>query len=158
MAEEYHVSKSGIITVILAVLMVSFGLFYIVHKSQPEVIIIDEGDDFIPDVPSETNVGDDSCDADCRYVDAVRRADIDSCQDIGDEDLRINCQIIVADTLVIEESVLTGNIEACAKFEDENREAFCRDNFYLALAINEGDKSYCDNIVSSQTKEYCDTR
>lgn len=46
-------------------------------------------------------------------------------------------------------------LEQCQEINDQKLQILCQNNVLFRLAVNSGEESYCNQITTQSTKEYC---
>lgn len=94
-------------------------------------------------------------DDDCFFDKAVISGSERNCFEIRDRNLVGACSQIIKRNSLILKVHETGNLTYCNDFKDGVWVQYCRDNYYLGKAINEGNSSYCTFIVEEGMKNEC---
>ena len=87
---------------------------------------------------------------------ATRTGNMSICQEISNRTKQLGCMTVVEEMNTFEAAVMEHNISRCDSFSEPDKRQECRDNFYLAKAINEQDFSWCAEITSQTLRGQCE--
>lgn len=90
-----------------------------------------------------------SCQDNINSALALASGDSSKCSAITDEDLTKNCELLI----VQNKAVNSGNTEICSSLDEQSKNG-CINNVNFALAIKNGDDSFCNKLPPSQ-QTYC---